>query len=211
MLGQKRTQTEQKYIAAVLLRTSAIVAVWFGLTGLALNLLSDRVSLHCERDAESVAECKLGVNRLFSQSQIDLSQQKIRQVSNRSISNEYLPTFVRWQLEIMTDRERLEFNSYGVARDNRWEYFADRTNKFIKTPQLRTLTVTSEYSFWFKFLSQAVSGISILYGLFIVPSLYLIIKYGDDPIAHQQAFDRVFGGITGQNKSPNATIDRPQS
>ncbi len=208
MVKKQWVQAEQKYIAEIFLRTSAIAAIWFGLTGVALNALSDRVSLHCERDADSIAECKVGIKRLFSETQIDLAGQEIRQINNRSISNHYSSTFVQWQMEIETDRHKLEFNSYGVARDNRWENFTDRTNRFINTPQLRTLAITSEYSFWFKFFSQAVSGISILYGLFIIPSLYLIVKYGDDPIAHQQAFVRIFGRFLEKDRSPTVTIDR---
>jgi hypothetical protein len=173
-------------------RTIAIAIVWFGLAGVALDATSERISLNCERDEESVPHCKLSAIKLFTQTHIDLSHQEIGQVSSRAIAGNYLPTFVRWQTEINTDRGKLLFNNYGIASTNPWENFNDRTKRFIDTPQLRSSIVTSEYSFWFKFILQAVSGISLLYCLFLIPSLYLTVKYGNDPIAQQQAIERTF-------------------
>jgi hypothetical protein len=196
VVEQKRSQAEFKYIGGVFLRTTAIAAVWFGSIGVVLDAASERVSLDCERDGESVFQCKLSVKKLFSETQINLANREIQQVETRSIFSSYLPTFTRWETEIITDRGNLTFNNYGVASTNPGSNFTDRTNRFISTPQLRTLTVTSEYSFWFKFISQAASGISILCGLFIVPSLYLTAKYGDDPIAHQQVIDRLTDGYS---------------
>ncbi len=193
MLLQKRTQADRQHIIGVFCRTSAIASVWLGLSGLALQAASERLSLHCERDGESVAACKLSVDRLLNPTHIDLADREIMQVTNRSIANNLLPTFVRWQTEITTDRGKLVFNNDGVASTNPWIDFTDRTNHFIETPQLRSLNVSSEYSFWFKFILQAVSGISLLYCLFIVPSLYLTAKYGNDPIAQQQAIAQLAG------------------
>lgn len=196
MVKQKRSQAEFKYIGGVFLRTTAIAAVWFGLMGVVLDAASERVSLDCERDGESVFQCKLSVKKLFNETQINLADREIQQVKNRAIFSSYLPTFTRWETEIITDRGNLTFYNYGIASNNPGSNFTDRTNRFIRTLQLRTLTVTSEYSFWFKFISQAASGISILCGLFIVPSLYLTAKYGDDPIAHQQVIDRLTDGYS---------------
>lgn len=171
MLLQKRTQAERKYIMGMFGRTIAIAVVWLGLTGAALYAMSDRMSLTCDRDEESVPRCKLSATKLFTETHIDLANQEIQQVSSYAIANNYLPSFVRWQTEITTDRGKLTFSNYGIASTNPWENFAERTNRFIDTPQLRSTIVTSEYSFWFKFILQAVSGISLLYCLFLIPSL----------------------------------------
>jgi hypothetical protein len=180
MLLQNRTPAERKYIIGIFGRTIAISLVWLGLAGVALDTTSERISLNCDRDEESVPHCKLSAIKLFTQTQIDLSNREIGQVTNRAIASKYLPTFVRWQSEINTDRGQLLFNNYGIASSNPWENFTDRAQRFIDTPQLRSTIVTSEYSFWFKFILQAVSGISLLYCLFLVPSLYLTVKYGND-------------------------------
>ena len=202
MLTKKRTKTELKYIAKVFLRTGVVVAAWFGLTGVALNALSDRVSLQCERNEESVPECKLNVERLLTETKIDTSAVEFQQVTNQAISHPYFPRIVRWEMAIATSQGKVEFNSDGVAETNHWQDFSDRTNRFLETPQLRTLAITSEYSFWFKFLSQAVSGVSILCGLFIIPGLYLTVKYGDKPTAHQQELDRFFGQLARTKSEP---------
>jgi hypothetical protein len=183
MLLQKRTQAERKYIIGIFGRTIAIAAVWLGLTGVALDAASERLSLTCDRDEESVPHCKLSTTKLFTKTHIDLSDGEIQQVTSRAIANNYLSSFVQWQTEITTDRGKLTSSNYGIASTDPWENFAERTNRFIDTPQLRSTIVTSEYSFWFKFILQAVSGISILYCLFLIPSLYLTAKYGSDPSA----------------------------
>ena len=202
MLTKKRTKTELKYIAKVFLRTGVVAAAWFGLTGVALNALSDRVSLQCERNEESAPECKLSIERLLTETKIDTSAVEFQQVTNQAISNPYFPTIVRWEMAIATSHGKIEFGSYGVPGTSHWQNFSDRTNRFLETPQLRTLAITSEYSFWFKFLSQAISGVSILCGLFIMTSLYLTIKYGDDPTAHQQEFDRLFSQANRTQSTP---------
>jgi hypothetical protein len=210
MLAQKRTKTELKYIAKVFLRTGVVAATWFGLTGVALNALSDRVSLQCERNEESVPECKLSVERLLTQTKIDTSAVEFQQVTNQVIANTYFPNIVRWEMAIATSQGQVDFNSYGVAGTNHWQDFSDRTNRFLETPQLRTLAITSEYSFWFKFLSQAVSGVSILCGLFIISGLYLTVKYGDDPTAHQQELDRLFGQLARPKSAPTNSDPIPE-
>jgi hypothetical protein len=207
MLLQKRTQAERKYIMGVFSQTIAIATVWLGLTGVALYAMSDRMSLTCDRDEESVPHCKLSATKLATETHIDLSNQEIQQVTSRAIANNYLPSFVQWQTEITTDRGKLTFSNYGIASSNPWENFTDRTNRFIDTPQLRSTIVTSEYSFWFKFILQAVSGVSLLYCLFLFPSLYLTAKYGNDPIAQQQAIERVFSRSSGTEVS-KTTSDR---
>jgi hypothetical protein len=198
MLLQNRTQAERKYIIGMFGRTIAIAIVWLGLVGVALDATSERISLNCDRDEESVPRCKLSAIKLFTQTHIDLSHQEIGQVTSQAIASNYLPTFVRWQSVINTDRGQLLFNNYGIASTNPWENFTDRAKRFIDTPQLRSTTVTSEYSFWFKFILQAVSGISLMYCLFLVPSLYLTLKYGNDPIAQQQAIERTFETSSGK-------------
>jgi hypothetical protein len=208
MLLQKRTQADRRYIIGMFGRTMAIAAVWLGLSGLALDATSDRLTLNCERNEESVPHCKLSATKLFTETHIDLANQEIQHVTSRAIANNYLPTFVQWQTEITTDRGKLIFSNNGVASTNPWENFAERTNRFVDTPQFRSTIVTSEYSFWFKFILQAVSGISILYCLFIVPSLYLTLKYGDDPLAQQQAIERVFSKETGTKATKPPAIER---
>jgi hypothetical protein len=192
----KRSQSEVKYIAGVFFRTSLVTAAWFGLTGLALNALSDRVSLQCERGEDSLPECQLSVKQLFNETPLNLLSGEFKKLNVRAISNDYFPSFIQWQMAIATSQGQIEFNSYGVTKVNSWEGFVDRTNRFLNTPELRTFTITSEYNFWFKLLSQATSGVSILCGLFIIPSLYLTAKYGSDTVAHQAAIDRVFGQFT---------------
>jgi hypothetical protein len=206
MLLQKRTQSERKYIMGMFGRAIAIAAVWLGLSGLALDAASERLSVNCDRDEESVPHCKLSATKLFTATHTDLSNQEIQQVTSHAIASNYLPTFVLWQTEITTDRGKLIFSNYGIASTNPWENFADRINRFVDTPQLRSTTVTSEYSYWFKFILQAVSGISLLYCLFLVPSLYLTAKYGNAPLVQQQAIERVFS--RSQTKTTKATSDR---
>jgi hypothetical protein len=207
MLLQKRTPAERKYIIGMFGRTIAIAAVWLGVAGVALDATSERLSLTCDRDEESVPHCKLSATKLFTQTHIDLTNQEIQQASSRAIANNYLPSFVQWQTELTTDRGKLIFSNYGIASNNPWENFTERTNRFVDTPQLRSSIVISEYSFWFKFILQAVSGISLLYCLFLVPSLYLTAKHGNDPIAQQQAIERVFSRSSG-TKTTKATSDR---
>jgi hypothetical protein len=207
MLLQKRTQADRKYIIGMFGRTIAIAAVWLGLAGVALDATSERLSLNCERNEESVPHCKLSATKLFTQTHIDLANQEIQQVTSRAIANNYLPTFVQWQTEITTDRGKLTFNNNGLASTNPWENFATRTNRFVETPQFRSTIVTSEYSFWFKFILQAVSGGSLLYCLFLVPSLYLTAKYGNDSTAQQQAIERVLSK-SSETKATKATNER---
>lgn len=207
MLLQKRTQADRQYIIGMFGRTLAIAAVWLGLAAVALDATSERLSMSCERNEQSVPHCKSIATKLFTQTHIDLANQEIQQVTSRAIANSYLPTFVRWQTEITTARGKLTFSNNGIASINPWENFADRTNRFIDTPQLRSTIVTSEYSFWFKFILQFVSGVSLLYCLLLVPSLYLTAKYGNDRIAQQQAIERIFSK-SSETKATKATSDR---
>lgn len=196
MLKRKRTKAELKYVARVFLLTGIIAGGWFGITGLGLNALSDRPSLQCERNEESIPECKLSIKHLLTETAIKTSTGELQQVTSRAVANHYLPSLVQWQMAIATSQGQLDFHSDGVSGINHWENFTTRTNRFLETPQMRSFIITAEYSFWFKLLSQSVSGISILCGLFIIPGLYLTAKYGDDATAHQQAFDRLFGQFT---------------
>jgi hypothetical protein len=186
---KNRSSSEVKYIANVFARTGLVAAAWFGLSGLVIQAVSDRVSLNCQRSEESVPECKLSIKKLFNEYTIDLPSEEIKEVSSQGIYNPYFPSFMQWQMAIVTSRDRVYFTSYGIGKDNNWEDFRDRTNRFLYTPQLRTFNITSEYNFWFKFISQSVSGISIVAGLFIIPGLYLTAKYGSDAVAQQQAID----------------------
>ncbi len=203
MLKRKRTKAELKYVAGVFLRTGTIACAWFGITGLALNALSDRVSLQCERNEESIPECQLSVKHLLTETKIGVLTGELQQVTNRAVVSNYVPSLVQSQMAIATSQGSIEFNHYGVAGTNHWGSFTTRTNRFLASPQMRSITITADYSFWFKLLSRSVSGISILCGLFIIPGLYLTAKYGDDAIAHQQAFDRRFGHFSIVN--PNLT------
>ncbi len=189
MVFKNRSRSEVRYIVNVFARTGLAAAAWFGLSGLALHAVSDRVSLNCERSEESLPECKLAVKKLFNEYPINLPSEEIKGVSSQGIYNSYFPSFIQWQMAIITSRDRVYFTSYSIGRDNNWEDFRDRTNRFLYTPQLRTFNITSEYNFWFKFISQSVSGISILAALFIIPGLYLTAKYGSDGLAQQQAMD----------------------
>jgi hypothetical protein len=204
MLTPKHHKAQLTSVATVFLKTGLVTAAWFGLTGVALNALSDRVSLQCERNEESVPECKLSVERLFTQTKIDTANVELHQVTNQGSSTAYLPNFSHWQMSIATSHGKIEFASDGMANTNHWQDFTDRTNRFLANPQLRTLAITSEYSFWFKVLSQSVSGISLICGLFIMPGLYLTAKYGDDEIAQQRALEQFFGKFIGA-KSPNVS------
>jgi hypothetical protein len=200
---KNRSSSEFKYIANIFARTGLAAVAWFGLSGLALQALSDRVSLNCERSEESVPECKLSVKKLFNEYTIDLPSEEIKHVNTQGIYNPYLPDFFQWQMAIVTNGDRVYFTSYSIGKDNNWEDFRDRTNRFLYTPQLRTFNITSEYNFWFKFISQFVSGISILAGLFIMPGLYLTAKYGSDTIAQQQAIDGFTRQFTrGKSSTP---------
>ena len=98
-------------------------------------------------------------------------------------------------MAIVTSKGKIRFNTHGLAKTNHWQDFTDRTNRFLDTPQLRTFTITSEYSFWFKVISQAVSGVSILCGLFIIPGLYLAVKYASDYAAQEAALDKLFSQV----------------
>jgi hypothetical protein len=202
---KNRSSSEFKYIANVFARTGLVTAAWFGLSGLVLQALSDRVSLNCERSEESVPECKLSVKKLFNEYTIDLPSEEIKHVNTQGIYNPYLPDFFQWQMAIVTNGDRVYFTSYSIGKDNNWEDFRDRTNRFLYTPQLRTFNITSEYNFWFKFISQFVSGISILAGLFIMPGLYLTAKYGSDTIAQQQAIDEFTRQFTRAKSSTPAS------
>ena len=196
MVFKNRSRSEIKYIAKIFARTGLVAATWFGLSGLALHASSDRLLLNCERNEESLPECKLTVKRLFDESTIKLPSTEIQQISTQGIYNKYFPSFVQWQMAIATTQGKVYFNSYNIAKSDEWEDFRDRTNKFLATPQLRTFTIASEYNFWFKLMIQSVSGISILCGLFIVPGLYLTAKYGSDTEAQQQAIDRLVQQFT---------------
>jgi hypothetical protein len=210
MLQRKRTKAELKYIASVFLRTGIIAGAWFGITGLALNALSDRASLQCDRNEESVPECKLSTKYLLTETAIKIPIGELRQVTSQAVASSYLPSLVQWQMAIETNHGGIALHSDGLASSNYWESFTTRTNRFLDTPQMRSFTITAEYSFWFKFLSQSVSGVSILFGLFIIPGLYLTAKYGDDATAHQQAFDRLFGQFSNVKPNP-ATSDDPKA
>jgi hypothetical protein len=200
---KNRSRSEIKYIMNIFARTGLVTAAWFGLSGLALHAVSDRVLLNCERSEESIPECKLTIERLFDKSPIESLSGEIQQVSSQGIYNKYFPSFVQWQMEIATTEGRLYFDRYNIAQSDDWEEFCDRTNKFLSTPALRTFAITSEYNFWFKFISQSVSGISILCGLFIIPGLYLTAKYGSDTLAQQQEIERAIRKLNG-SKSPSA-------
>jgi hypothetical protein len=202
MIFKNRSRSEVKYIINIFARTGLVTAAWFGLSGLALHAVSDRISLNCERGEESIPECKLTVKRLFDRSTIKLPSGEIQQVSSQGIYNKYFPSFVQWQMDIATTQGKVSFDRYNIAQSDEWEDIRDRTNKFLSTPALRTFAITSEYNFWFKFISQSVSGISILCGLFIIPGLYLTAKYGSDTVAQQQEIDRVMRKLSG-SKSPS--------
>jgi hypothetical protein len=209
MLTPKHNQAQLKYVATVFLKAGLVTAAWFGLTGFILNAVSDRVSIQCERNEESVPECKLSIERLFTQTTIDTTNIEFHQLTNRAIATAYLPSLAQWQMTIATNHGKIEFTSDGMANTSHWQDFTDRTNRFLANPQLRTLAITSEYSFWFKVLSQSVSGISLICGLFIIPGLYLTAKYADNAIEQQQALERFFGKFIGA-KSP-AVSDEPIS
>jgi hypothetical protein len=202
MLKRTRTKAELKYIASVFLRTGIIAGAWFGIMGLALNALSDRPSIQCDRNEESIAECKLSVKQLVNETTITTLTGELKPVTSRAVANHYLPSLIQWQMTISATQGAINFNSYGVTGVNHWQDFTDRTNRFLESPQIRNFTITAEYSFWFKLLSRSVSGISILCGLFIIPGLYLTAKYGDDATAHQQVFDRLFGQFTSVKPNP---------
>jgi hypothetical protein len=206
MLTLKHNKAQLKYIATVFLKTGIVTAAWFGLTGIALNAISDRVSLHCERNEESVPECKLSVERLFTQTTIDTNNVEFHQLTNQAIPSAYLPSLAQWQMTIATSHGSIQFASNGMTNSNYWQDFTDRTNRFLTNPQLRTLAITSEYSFWFKVLSQSVSGISLICGLFIIPGLYLTAKYADNAIEQQQALEQFFGKFIGA-KSPTVSSE----
>ncbi len=202
MVFKNRSRSEIEYIAKIFARTGLVAATWFGLSGLALHAVSDRVLLNCERGEESLPKCKLTVKRLFDESTVKLPSEEIQQISSQGIYNQYFPSFVQWQLAIATTQGKLYFDRYNIAKSDDWKDFGDRTNIFLNAPQLRTFTITSEYSFWFQLISQGVSGISILCGLFILPGLYLTAKYGRDTLAQQQAIDRVMRQLI-RSKSPS--------
>jgi hypothetical protein len=202
---KNRSRSEIKYIAKIFARTGLVTLTWFGLSGLALHSVSDRVLLNCERGEESLTECKLTVKRLFDESTVKLPSPEIQQISSQGIYNRYFTSFVRWQMAIATAQGKVYFDRYNIAKSDDWEDFRDRTNKFLATPELRTFTITSEYSFWFKLIIQSVSGISILCGLFIIPGLYLTAKHGGDDVAQQQAID---GFIRQFNRSKSSTATR---
>jgi hypothetical protein len=202
---KKRSSSELKYIANIFARTGVVAAAWCGLSGLAIHAVSDRVSLNCQRSEESVPECKLSVKKLFNEYAIDLASEEIKEVSSQGIYNPYFPSFIQWQMAVVTSGDRVYFTSYSIGKDNNWEDFSDRTNRFLYTPQLRTFKIASEYNFWFKFITQGVSGISILAGLFIIPGLYLTAKYGSNTIAQQQAIDGFMQQFTRSKSSTHAS------
>jgi hypothetical protein len=203
MLTRKRTKVELKYVASVFFRTGVIAGAWFGITGFALNALSDRVSLQCERTEESIPECKLSIKHLLTESIVKTDNSEFQQVTSRAVANTYIPSLVAWEMRIATNQNQIYFYNYGMGKSNPWQEFATRTNRFLDTPQLRSFTITAEHNFWFKLLSQSVSGVSILVGLFILPGLYLTAKYGDDSIAHQQEIDRLFGQFSQRSLNSN--------
>jgi hypothetical protein len=206
MLTPKHNKAQLKYVATVFFKTGLVTAAWFGLTGVVLNAVSDRVSLQCERNEESVPECKLSVERLFTQTTINTTNVEFHQLTNQAIAAAYLPSLTQWQMTINTSHGKIDFASDGMANTNHWQDFTDRTNRFLTNPQLRTLAITSEYSFWFKVLSQSVSGISLICGLFIIPGLYLTAKYADNAIEQQQALEGFFGKFMGA-KSPTVSSE----
>jgi hypothetical protein len=203
----KRSRGELKYVSKVFLRTGLVTVAWFAMAGLALNALGDRVSLQCERNEESLPVCDLSVKHLLAETKINLPDREFQQVTSKAISTNYFPNSTQWQMQIATSRGPLNFDSYGITNSNHWEDFTNRANKFIDAPQLRTFTITSEYSFWFKFLSQAVSGVSILCGLFVIAGLFLTAKYGSDTIAQQQALEQIFGQFGTQSRKDTKYSD----
>jgi hypothetical protein len=203
---QLNSPSDRRYIATVFLRTGLVTAAWFGLTGIGLNALSDRALLQCHRNEESLAECELTIKSLVSQAHIDLTAGEIQAVRSQSISNNWSANLVRWETTIATSKGNFIFSSYGIASENNWENFTNRTNKFLSEPEVRTIWVESDYSYWFKFLIQAVSGISILCGLFIIPGLLLTLKYGSNLAAQEEALNLFFAKLAGV-KSLGVTED----
>ncbi len=203
----KRSRGELKYVSKVFLRTGLVTVAWFGITGLALNALGDRVSLQCERNEESLPVCNLSVKHLLAETKIDLPDREFQQITSKAISTNYFPNSTQWQMQIATSQGPLNFDSHGTTNSNHWEDFANRANRFIDAPQLRTFTITSEHSFWFKFLSQAVSGVSIICGLFAIAGLFLTAKYGSDTAAQQQALERILGQFGAESVKDNRYSD----
>lgn len=205
MVFKNRSGSEIKYIANVFARTGLAAVTWFALSGLVLYGVGDRVSLNCERSEESIPECKLSIKKLFNEYTIDLPAKEIKDVSTQGIYHPYFSSFIQWQMAITTNKDRVYFTSYSIGNNNNWEDFRDRTNRFLYTPQLRTFSIVSEYNFWFKFIIQSVSGISIISALFIIPGLYLTAKYGSDAVAQQQGIDRFIQQFTKVKSSTSAS------
>ena len=192
-IAQVRTKAELTYISNVFLRTGAIAVTWFGLTGLVLNGLSERISIRCDRNEESVPECQLSTKHLFTESSANGAADELLSITNRLTGNTAIPGLTEWEMEVVSSRGKVRFNSYGLAKTNDLEDFTNRTNRFLDTPQLRTFAISSDYSFWFKLLSQGVAGVSIIAGLFTILRLYFAVKYASDRAAQKVKLDQLFG------------------
>ncbi len=120
MLKRKRTNAELKHVAGVFFRTGVIAGVWFGITGLALNALSDRVSLQCERTEESIPECKLSIKHLLTESIVKTDNSEFQQVTSRAVANTYFLGLVSWEMTIATSQNQIHFYNYGMGESNPW-------------------------------------------------------------------------------------------
>jgi hypothetical protein len=199
---------EFKYIAGVFLKTGLVTVAWFTLAGGLLNAVSERMGISCERDEESLAACQVTTKHLIGESHLDLPPGSLQQINIQSLPSSQVPQLAQWQININHETGSHQFVSYGQAGETTWIEFGNRVNKFLDTPQQRTFTIESEHSFWFKLLNPAISGISILVALFVVPGLLLTLKHGSDEMSIDRDLDVVGDKIAATSDRVKRAYER---
>jgi hypothetical protein len=189
MSTHNRSHGEFKYIAGVFLKTGIVTIAWFALAGGLLNTVSERIAISCERDEESLATCRVTTKHLVGESHLDLPAGSLQQIGIESVPYNQVPQLTKWQVNIVSETGSYQFLSQGKSSDLGWTEFGDRVNKFLDAPQQRTFAIESDYSFWFKLLNPAISGISIIVALFFIPGLLLTLKHGSDALAMERDLD----------------------
>jgi hypothetical protein len=179
MTFSSHSRSEIRYIAGVFAKAGLVTAAWFILAGGVLNVVSGRVSIHCDRDEESLALCQVTSKYLISESSVNIPAGELQQVTSQAVPyHDRMPYLAKWEMKLNTDHGSYNFTSHGEIDRNPWGDLGDRTNQFLDSPQQRTFEIASDYGFWYKLLNPAIAGISTIVGIFLVPCLLITLKQG---------------------------------
>ena len=144
---------------------------------------------------ETLSLNPFSAKHLFTETSVNGAADELLSITNRLIGNTAVPNLTEWEMEVVSSKGKVRFNSYSLTKTNDLEDFTNRTNRFLDTPQLRTFAITSDYGFWFKLISQGVVGVSIIAGIFTISRLYLAVKYASDRTAQKTKLDELFSEV----------------